>query len=144
MLQIRCLAREIIMKKIAIVLTLQDVFYLITIFEADMNSHIEYIDALKKFEYNKNFMKDYIRMQDNFFDTLASGGISRDEIIEGFQSYALSVENSKSEKVTNCDLKWLLDDKKKYIFNRQIELSKSMNANIRKAYAREAEIHTNS
>lgn len=64
-----------------------DIFQLISVFEGDINSHMQ-LKKVERYEQNKEFMDYYINLQDNFFECLAtSNDISPEELKEDFLSY---------------------------------------------------------
>ena len=92
-------------------LKLNDIFYLITIFESDLNSHLGY---MKEDRYNdvKPFVEKYINIQNEFFYLLStSKKYSQEEIENIFNSYG-TTNRSKQE---NYSLSFLKNDKKDFI-----------------------------
>lgn len=111
--------------------TLGDVFYLIHLFENDLNNHILY-NSNKNYNYNKDFMNTYIDIQNNFFNSLAKNkNYSQDNIIEMFNNYTVNVKLSDSAIVSNYSLNFLDNDKIKYLNQRQKDLSKESTNTIR-------------
>ena len=111
--------------------TLGDVFYLIHLFENDLNNHILY-NSNKNYDYNKDFMNTYIDIQNNFFNSLAKNkNYSQDNIIDMFNNYTVNVKLSDSAIVSNYSLNFLDNDKIKYLNQRQKDLSKEATNTIR-------------
>ena len=95
---------------------LQDIFYLITVFEADINSHVGYDEEIK-LEFNQPLMADYSVIQQHFFELLASSGkYSIDEINDMFNNYALTI-NDGTTVSANRSFSWLDKSKQEYINN---------------------------
>ncbi len=111
--------------------TIGDIFYLIHLFENDLNNHILY-DSNKNYNYNKDFMNTYIDIQNNFFNSLAKNiNSSQNDIIELFNNYTANVKLSDSVTVSNYSLNILSNDKIKYLNQRQKDLSKEATNTIR-------------
>lgn len=111
--------------------TLGDVFYLIHLFENDLNNHLLY-NSSKNYDYNKDFMITYIDIQNNFFNSLAKNkNYSQDNIIDMFNNYTVNVKLSDSAIVSNYSLNFLDNDKIKYLNQRQKDLSKEAANTIR-------------
>lgn len=80
--------------------TLEEVFYLITVFENDLDYHLNY-SSEEKYEDNQGFLTVYRDLQTRFFGCLASGTVySQEEIEEIFDHY--SIRNASTE-----DADWL-------------------------------------
>lgn len=116
--------------------TLEDIFYLINVFEADLNSHIMYdetFDQSKK-EENKYFLENYIYIQDRFFDLLSSSSeYSKEEIIQMFNEYAMVIENDGVYD-RNARFTWLEDSEKEFIYQMQTQNITCFTTNIRNIY----------
>lgn len=111
-------------------LSLQDTFYLVNIWENDINSHLKY-NQIDRLDYNKEFMPGYVEMQDEFFTVIANASnLSFDEIVNLFEGYALTLDTN-IELVSNSDLSWLNNDKKEYVESREDYLSKYNTERIR-------------
>lgn len=96
--------------------TLEDIFYLITIFEGDMNYHLEYSDGKKieTFEETITFLKEYNKIQEKFFNSLTiSNNISINDIYMLYNDYGMYAGNE--EKEINANLSWLNQDKKEWL-----------------------------
>ena len=90
---------------------LNDVFYYITIFEADVDSHIVYGDK-EKYDDSINFIQNYMDIQQNFFSFLASSNkYSQEDIEVMFDTYGLK----KHDGTNNFNLSYLSEDKKTFI-----------------------------
>lgn len=93
---------------------LQDVFYLINVFEAALNRHVLYEEA-QRLEYNDESMAFYLETQDHFFEALATeSGMRYEELIESFGEYALLIKTGNDYQ-RNYQFSWLDDEEKEYI-----------------------------
>lgn len=93
---------------------LQDVFYLINVFEAALNRHVLYEEA-QRLEYNDESMAFYLETQDQFFEALAvESGMRYEELIESFGEYAL-LNKKGNDYQRNYQFSWLDDEEKEYI-----------------------------
>lgn len=101
--------------------TVQDIFYLITLFETDINSHIKYNEEDRK-QYNSDFMMKYTEIQTQFFQLMSSTNTyTYDEIINMYNSYGSKVTDGKMT-MDNCQLNWLSPEKREYILNKNKEM----------------------
>lgn len=90
---------------------LQDVFYLITVFECDLNYHLTYTD-LNKYTDNKKFINDYMNIQNEFFNMIAaSNGYTLDELKVIYDNYGIYTAGGKE----NYSLVFLDGDKCDFI-----------------------------
>lgn len=90
---------------------LNDIFYYITIFEADVESHISYGET-DKYNDSINFIETYLDIQRNFFKYLESSEkYSQEEIENMFDTYGL--KNQKGNQ--NFSLSYLNQNKKKFL-----------------------------
>lgn len=113
---------------------LQDIFFLITVFENDINSHVKYTNDAQRFSYIQDFLKTYIEIQDNFFNALSeSSNYDIDKILNAYDNYGLTVLKN-GEKVPNYELDWLTQDKRDYILSREESLRDISTGNIRNSY----------
>lgn len=103
--------------------TLNDVYYLITVFEAEIESHNTY-DSLNRFEANKPFMERYIQIQDIFFNYIESSYLP-EEMINGFNTFSFK---------DDYDTSYIHSDTSKFINCRQNELISNTTTNIRMFY----------
>jgi hypothetical protein len=95
--------------------SLQDIYYLINVFEEDLSSHTDY-DSSEKFTFNKEFMSYYIEVQDEFFNMIADDNMSFDDIVNGFKEYSMALSTNNG-LVRNCELSWLNDKEKNFLNN---------------------------
>lgn len=111
--------------------TLEDVFYLISLFENDLNSHIKYKDNTK-YSYNEEFINIYVNIQDNFFYELAkSRNCSQEEIEIAFDNYTAYIKINDGEIVKNYSLSFLSEEKKDYLNERETAINLSATISIR-------------
>lgn len=96
--------------------SLQDIYFLINVFETDVNSHLSYHES-SNYNYNKEFIDIYVAIQDEFFKALAnSSSLSYEEIVEGFSNYSGAIINNGVVS-RNCGLTFLDEDEKKFLFD---------------------------
>ncbi len=106
-------------------MTLQDCFFLIETFENDINSHIKYSDESYS-TTNKNFIDNYVEIQNEFFYMLSlNGEYSQTNIESDFKGYHSVLSSKTGEKTNNYSLLWSNDIKSKYL----TEYSKEMKIN---------------
>ena len=111
--------------------TLEDVFYLISLFENDLNSHIKYKDSTK-YSYNDRFIETYLNIQDNFFYELSkASGYSQNDIENKFDEYTAHVKDSKGNIINNYSLKFLNKEKINYLEEREAAMNLSATVSIR-------------
>lgn len=114
-------------------ISLQDTFFLITLCENELNSHLKYTKS-DLFKYNEDFMNLYIDIQDHFFKALSkSNNYTSDELLELYNNYGMTLLKNGS-KVPNYNLNWLSNDKKDYLLSREEFLHNLSTGNIRSSY----------
>jgi hypothetical protein len=109
---------------------LEDVFFIITVFENDLNSHLKYTknDNLR---YNKEFLNDYVKLQNSFFDMIAGNAtLTANEIEDLYNNYAMNVM-ANGDKKLNCSLDWMTSTQREYILKKQVALKDYGTSNIR-------------
>lgn len=113
--------------------TMSDIYFLITIFESDIDYHINYSDE-EKFEDNKEFMKKYLEIQDAFFNMISlSTEIPFEEISTNFNNYGIMLESGEY----NFTLEKLTNEKKDYFLKQLSKLKQYGTEQIRDSYERE-------
>ena len=96
-------------------ISLQDVFWLINVFEADMNWHLSYDDAAR-WEENQTFVTGYTDIQDAFFRMLEeSGCLTRQELTERFFRYALVIQEADGSYRRNCGLAFMSGEDRNFL-----------------------------
>jgi len=103
--------------------TLKDVYHIISVFEAEIESHNTY-DSLNIFEKNTEFMRSYIEMQDAFFSCISTS-YTFAEVVAGFDVYSFQ---------DGASLNGLSDDAKSFVETRREELHEKTTSNIRTFY----------
>ena len=112
---------------------LNDIFYLISVYEMDLNNHISY-DTGECAEVNKELMEEYVEIQNNFFTSIAlSNNMSVEDIQDQYNSYTSLKENANGEVTNNYDLSWLGNDKVKYIDGRKEDLYYAITTSVRQS-----------
>lgn len=117
--------------------TLEDVFYLINVFEADLNTHILYDESFNEAirEENKYFLNEYITIQDSFFNTLAkNNNIEESELINLFNEYCMVIKDANGTYSRNTSLEWLEDSEREFVYNLLTHNITSFTNNIRNIY----------
>lgn len=98
--------------------TLEDVFYLITIFEGDMNYHLEYSTRKTSNidDETKEFLSQYNELQTNFFSSLSiCNNLSIDDVTLLYSEYGMYAQTNDGSKVHNASLKWITDEKRNWL-----------------------------
>lgn len=97
--------------------TLQDAYYLMRLYEADLNRHFAN-NRVGYMEFFSGFYDVYVELQDEFFKVLAEeNGLSAETLTTDFENYSMNA----IEKSPNCDLKFLCDSAKAYYTEEYIE-----------------------
>ncbi len=95
--------------------TLEDVFYLMRVWEGKLGYH----SSCEIYFYNaefSEFFKDYTAVQDEFFKLLSEeNGISTEDLIKDFEAYSMNIQQGEIHKSPNCDLKFFTEEEKQYI-----------------------------
>lgn len=114
-------------------ISLQDTFFLITLYENELNSHLKYTKP-ELFKYNEDFMNLYIDIQDHFFKALSqSNNYTSNELLDLYNNYGMTLLKDGS-KSPNYNLNWLSNDKKDYLISREKFLHNLGAGNIRNSY----------
>jgi len=93
---------------------LEDVFFLISLWECDLNAHLGF-GRLGSFDSYPRFISEYVTMQEAFFERLSTAcGFSMDELTDEWTRYQIG---------NSAGLKWLGSDKRDYLFERFEALS---------------------
>ncbi len=80
-------------------MNLDDIFYLITVFEANLNDKL-YFSSESDYENNKEFFEIYTSLQNEFFNIVAlNSKLSMEDIITRFNNYSLYKEDGNT---INC------------------------------------------
>lgn len=104
--------------------TMNDLYYLISVYEAEIESHLRY-DSIEKFETNRVFMSEYIAIQDTFFAMLETE-YAEEDLFANFNKFSFE---------TPVELNGLPDATKEFIAQRQNELIADTTTNIRNYYS---------
>lgn len=92
--------------------TLQDMYYLMRVFEADVDRHMNN-NTVGYLIFFKDFYLEYLKIQDEFFDVISNeNNADVNEIKNGFESYSINVTDSENEKSPNCDLAFLTKEQR--------------------------------
>lgn len=99
-------------------ISLGDVFYLISIFENDINNHILY-SSENKYNYNKEFINTYLNIQEGFFLQLSRClGCGVEEIENMYNNYNSKIKVG-NEIVNNYSLSVIGKEKIEYLSERE-------------------------
>lgn len=110
--------------------SLGDIFYLISLFENDINNHILY-DSDKKYSYNEHFINTYLDIQDNFFFELSNIiNCSQEELENSYNNYNSYIQVGETV-VKNYNLTFLSKDKVNYLTEREKELNNISGPTVR-------------
>ncbi len=109
---------------------LQDVFYLMNVFEAALNVHLIY-DEEERLDLNREALEYYVAAQDELFRLLAEdSGCSEEEIAELYGAYALVIRTG-TEYRRNCSLSWLTEEEREAVGDILTTDIESVSVNIR-------------
>ena len=90
--------------------TLQDAYYLMRLYEADLDNHFSN-NTVGYMEFFHNFYDTYVDLQNEFFSIIADeNNLEADDLANGFDNYSMNAVS----KSPNCDLKFLSSDAKDY------------------------------
>lgn len=105
---------------------LNEIYELLSLFEQDLNSHLNY-DMEEKIEYNRAFFENYIIMQNSFFSILSNKtGIDKDYLRELYIRYNSELSKSQEYGTINAFNNNCLDEEKK-LFLAKLRFNKSEN-----------------
>lgn len=120
------LAKQLTNKEIS----MQDVFFLITIYENDLYSHLKYTNE-DRFGYSEEFLKLYIEIQNQFFNMISkNNNYNNSDLVDNYNNYGMTLVIDDI-KYPNYNLSWLSKDKKDYILSREEYLHSISSGNIR-------------
>lgn len=90
--------------------TLQDAYYLMRLYEADLDIHFSN-NTVGYMEFFHNFYDTYVDLQNEFFSIIADeNDLSADDLQNEFDNYSMNAVS----KSPNCDLRFLNSDAKNY------------------------------
>lgn len=111
--------------------TLEDVYYIINVFEGALSRHLWYDDS-SLYSLFEDTMRYYVDTQDKFFEYIAEdSGYTYDQVVDDFNSFAM-VYSDGGSYVRNCSFDWLDEDEKTYIGDVFTTNIKDFTINIRK------------
>lgn len=94
--------------------TLQDMLYLIEVYESDVNAHTS--TYYKNISFAKPFFESYIGIQDKFFEIIAKeNNMDVEDVKISFDNYSINVSDGDVKKSPNCDLDFLSAEKRSWI-----------------------------
>lgn len=90
--------------------TLQDAYYLMRLYEADLDNHFSN-NTIGYMEFFHNFYDTYVDLQNEFFGIIADeNNLSANDLANEFDNYSMNAV----AKSPNCDLRFLNSDAKNY------------------------------
>lgn len=90
--------------------TLQDAYYLMRLYEADLDNHFSN-NTIGYMEFFHNFYDTYVDLQNEFFGIIADeNNLSADDLTNEFDNYSMNAVS----KSPNCDLRFLNSEAKNY------------------------------
>lgn len=90
--------------------TLQDVYYLMRLYESDLCNHFSN-NTVGYMEFFSGFYDIYVEIQNEFLNIIADENyLSADKLTSDFENYSMNT----TTKSPNCDLKFLNSDAKEY------------------------------
>ena len=96
-------------------MTLQDVYYIIRLYEADLNRHIN-TGIYGYMAVAEEFFEKYCIIQNEFFKLISEeNGMESDALKTGFENYTMNTINDKNEQVSNYSLNFFSGDKRKWL-----------------------------
>jgi hypothetical protein len=121
-------------------ISLEDLFLLISVFEADMNYHVDsYTDEHRR-ESIEDMMRVYISAQDVFFGKIAEKlDVPADQICAAFNAYNAAIHfpatksylNSLNEDYTGVEILWLPDEENKFVTEQMLDVAYRHTISIR-------------
>lgn len=92
--------------------TLQDVYYLMRIYECDLQNHLSN-NEVSYMIYFKDLYPKYLELRDEFFKAIAKdNSLSIEEINNGFLNYSINAKSGDEKLSPNCTLAFLSDNQK--------------------------------
>ena len=86
---------------------------------------------VEKYEYNKEFIEKYTEIQNQFFTYIAeNNNMTFEEIETLFNDYSMIIKTSNGYE-RNCDLDWLTQNEREFIYNLNNTNLWAMTYNIR-------------
>ncbi len=92
--------------------TLSDVYYLMRVFEADLNNHLS-TTTVGYLIYFKDFYPAYLEIQNEFLSLLSQdNGIDAEKLSDDFQNYSMNIIVDDEQISPNCTLAFLTSQQK--------------------------------
>lgn len=108
-------------------MTVNDMCYLIALFEAVLDSHMKYSNANYD-KYNIGFVDSYCRLRSEFFDAVqAEDGID----IESYYMEYLLEDKSTEENDVNVGLKWLNAEKQEFLLEQTGKVEFNLDSEVK-------------
>lgn len=114
--------------------TLQDVYYLMRIYECDLQNHLSN-KTVSYMVYFKDLYPQYLEIRDEFFKAIAKeNNISVDKISEDFENYSMNIINAGKKISPNCTLNFLSAEQKQAVNDYCKRIYKKGYPNMTEAY----------
>lgn len=115
--------------------TMEDLFYLINVFEGALSRHLWYDDE-SLYSMFEDTMRYYVETQNRFFEYIAQdSGYTYDQIAAMFGDFAMVYMDS-GNYYRNCSFTWLDEDEKSYVGDVFTTNLKDFTINIREVYSK--------
>lgn len=93
--------------------TLRDAYYLIRVFEADIDRHMSN-QTVGYLIFFKDFYGDYLDVQNEFFAVLSKdNNVEEDKLSSGFQAYSMNINDGEKDVSPNCTLNFLTNEQRR-------------------------------
>lgn len=93
--------------------TLRDAYYLIRVFEADIDRHMSN-QTVGYLIFFKDFYGDYLDVQNEFFAVLSkNNNVEEDKLSSGFQAYSMNINDGEKDVSPNCTLNFLTNEQRR-------------------------------
>ena len=111
-------------------ITLEDIFALMTIYEADLNYHIKFNQAAS-LDKSQTFLQEFNEMQTIFLSTIAAANnMEYEDILNLYNEYHLFA-NVNGKTVINATFNWLNESQQDWLFKKatgeRISFTKTIN-----------------
>ena len=89
--------------------TLEDMMFLIRVFESDMSVHINCSNNEYK-RYKKEYLNNYCEIRDDFFESISNNNVTFNQIFDKYNSYELgSIPKNIEKKCTKDQIEFIND-----------------------------------
>lgn len=114
--------------------TLQDIYYLMRIYECDLQNHLSN-NEVSYMIYFKDFYPRYLELREAFFKAIGTENrISLEQLEDGFAKYSINVKSNGKTVSPNCTLDFLTAEQKADVNSYCKRIYKKGYPNMRNAY----------